>query len=92
MLHPHTWQYHVVQSDMFILAVVLLVCVEINSSKRNLSQDLEKYVAASTEDLARLFQLEKEMWLHISFFPNGPNQKETINLIQVILSTWQNNV
>lgn len=68
MLHLHTWQYHVVQSDMFILVVVLLLSVEIISSKKNLSQDLEKYVAASTEDLARLFQLEKDMWLHLKAY------------------------
>ena len=86
MLDPHTWQYHVVQSDMFILVVVLLVCVEINSAKRNLNQDLEKYVAASTEDLARLFQLEKEMWLHLKSYQSKDASEGDSEVIKKFLS------
>ena len=67
---------------MLILVVVLVVCVEINLSKRNLNQDLEKYVAASTEDLARLFQLEKDMWLHLKTYQSkeaSESEKEVID-------------
>ena len=67
---------------MLILVVILSVCVDIKLGKRNLSQDLEKYVAASTEDLARLFQLEKEIWQHLKAYQSrdaSGDDREMIN-------------
>ena len=70
---------------MFILVVVLFSCVEIDLAKRNLSQDLEKYVAASTEDLARLFQLEKDMWLHLKAYKSKDASKGDSEVIEKFL-------
>ena len=71
---------------MLILVVVLLVCIEINLSKRNLNQDLEKYVAASTEDLSRLFQLEKDMWPHLKAYQSKDASESDRQVIEEFLT------
>ena len=44
------------------IAWLMILLSQVADSKRKSSQDLEKYFAASTEDTAVLFQLEKELW------------------------------
>ena len=44
------------------MAWLMVLLSPLTVSKRKSSQDLEKYFAASTEDTAVLFQLEKELW------------------------------
>ena len=50
----------------FRLARVTLLLILLSprtcGARKRAGQDLEKYFAASTEDLAKLFQLEKELW------------------------------
>ena len=43
-------------------SLLLLLSSHLTVSRRKSSQDLEKYFAASTEDTAKLFQLEKDLW------------------------------
>ena len=43
-------------------SLLLLLSSTLTVSRRKSSQDLEKYFAASTEDTAKLFQLEKDLW------------------------------
>ena len=71
---------------MFALALVLSVCIKITSHKRNLNQDLEKYVAASTEDIARLFQLEKEMWSHLRSYQSKDASDDDCEVIDQFLA------
>ena len=71
---------------MFVLALVLSVCIKITSHKRNLNQDLEKYVAASTEDIARLFQLEKEMWSHLRAYQSKDASDDDSEVIDQFLT------
>ena len=52
---------------MMIVRVVptltlLLISLQTCGGRKRAGQELEKYLAASTEDTATLFQLEKELW------------------------------
>ena len=44
------------------LTLLLLLTLRTCGTKKRAGQDLEKYFAASTEDTAKLFQLEKDLW------------------------------
>ena len=64
--------------------VLALLLTGKGSCKRSAQQDLEKYVAASTEDIARVFQLEKDLWSHLKEYQEqGVREKarvfETLN-------------
>jgi hypothetical protein len=49
------WKMHL----LALLLTLLSIVVRRTDCRKKSSHELEKYVAASTEDLARLFQLEK---------------------------------
>ena len=50
------------------------------------SHELEKYAAASTEDLARLFQLEKELWGILKKNETQEGSKIDVAAIKTLLS------
>ena len=45
-----------------VTVILLLSSPQTCRAKKRAGQDLEKYFAASTEDTAKLFQLEKDLW------------------------------
>ena len=48
-------------------------------------QDLEKFVAASTEDISKVFQLENELWSHLKIYRDQEASKEDEGLIKNFL-------
>ena len=64
------------------LFAAFLVLLTITYGKKKANQDLEKYVAASTEDLARVFEMEKEMWKIVKEYQKKDATKKDELIIQ----------
>ena len=66
--------------------VLALLLTGQGSCKRSTQQDLEKYVAASTEDIARVFQLEKDLWSHLKEYQEGSASNKDVDVINKFLT------
>ena len=66
--------------------VLALLLTRQGSCKRSAQQDLEKYVAASTEDIARVFQLEKDLWSHLKEYQEGSASNKDVDVINKFLT------
>ena len=66
--------------------VLALLLTGKGSCKRSAQQDLEKYVAASTEDIARVFQLEKDLWSHLKEYQEGSASNKDVDVINKFLT------
>ena len=63
-----------------------LVLLTITYGKKKANQDLEKFVAASTEDLARVFEMEKELWKIVKEY----QKKDATKNDELIIKTFVN--
>ena len=66
--------------------VLALLLTGQGSCKRSAQQDLEKYVVASTEDIARVFQLEKDLWSHLKEYQEGSASNKDVDVINKFLT------
>ena len=66
--------------------VLALLLTGQGSCKRSAQQDLEKYVAASTEDIARVFQLEKDLWSHLQEYQERSASNKDADVINKFLT------
>lgn len=69
-----------------LLLTLLSIVVRRTDCRKKSSHELEKYVAASTEDLARLFHLEKELWDILKKYQTQEGSKKDAAAIQTFLS------
>jgi len=69
-----------------LLLSLLILAVRQSLCARKAGQDLEKYVAASTEDLARLFQLEKDFWTILQKYRDNDATKKDEASLELFLA------
>ena len=72
----------------YISVSIFLLVKKIDSKKRS-SQELEKYVAASVEDLSRLFDLEKELWTIVKNYQKKDSSMKDNEYIEKFFSQTQ---
>ena len=53
---------------MFIKLFVVFLTFGRSFCRKQVNQDLEKYFSSSTEDVSKLFQLEKDLWNHLKVY------------------------
>ena len=75
--------------DNFIIRIIMISTILIFASTPIIfckkTADLEKYVAASTEDLSRVFQLEKDLWNQIKVYREDVATKSDQDVIKKFL-------
>ena len=68
------------QFSNFLTSALLVSCVVARKG-----QELEKFVAASTEDISKVFKLENELWSHLKIYRDQEASKKDEGLIKNFL-------
>ena len=66
---------------LFLLVFLITIC----QGRKQSNNDLEKYVAASTEDISRVFDLEKELFKLVKQYEVREASDEDITIIETFL-------
>ena len=74
-----------------MVLTVFILCLTFGKSycRKQGNQDLEKYVSASTEDVSKLFQLEKDLWNHLKVYQEHYASAKDKNVIDEFLEKTQ---